>query len=78
MFLANWPRVKLVHFQCSAPVFYSFSQTAVGLYGEERNMPIPRHEGIIKNKLERRMCVCVGVWVCVCRCVCARARTPAI
>ena len=37
----------------------SFSQTAVGLCGEERNMPIPRHEGIIKNKLERRMCVCV-------------------
>ena len=28
-------------------------------------MPIPRHEGIIKNKLERRMCVCVcvGGWV---------------
>ena len=31
-------------------------------------MPIPRHEGIIKNKLERRMCVCVCV--CVCGCVC--------
>ena len=42
-------------------------------------MPIPRHEGIIKNKLERRMCVCVcvcvwcvcvGVCGCVCVCVC--------
>ena len=46
-------------------------------------MPIPRHEGIIKNKLERRMCVC-GVCVCVCvgGCVgvgvCGCARTPAI
>ena len=28
-------------------------------------MPIPRHEGMIKNKLERRMCVCVCVCVCV-------------
>ena len=42
-------------------MFYSFSQTAVGLCGDERRMPTPRHEGIIKNKLERRMCVCVCV-----------------
>ena len=56
-------------------MFYSFSQTAVGLYGEERNMPIPRHEGIIKNKLERRMCVCVCVCM-ACVCVCTHARTP--
>ena len=33
-------------------------------------MPIPRHEGIIKNKLERRMCVCVCRGVCGCVCVC--------
>ena len=51
-------------------MFYSFSQTAGGLCGEERNMPTPRHEGIIKNKLERRMCVCVCVCVCVCGWVC--------
>ena len=61
-------------------MFYSFSQTAVGLCGDERRMPTPRHEGIIKNKLERRMCVCGGggggrrVCVCVCVCVCTPAR----
>ena len=38
----------------------SVLQTAVGLCGEERNMPTPRQEGIIKNKLERSMCVCGG------------------